>query len=473
MTVQKSFRKRALTSIDVVIVFIVSVVLLSIFKYTAEDERISGIYFHEWPSDSMMETLPSALLKKSPMESLFYLHIEPPLLDGIRALIVRTWDKKNDLTLGEYLDLKFYWVLGGFFGLLASMIYLWVKIATKSRFFSALVTMGWICYPTPIFFSTFLDSTLIGTVFITWMVFELWLFRLGTGSIARLLVASVLCFLTRTFFQWYFFPILLASLLLLGVGKKVFWQAAIVLAVVVGGYSYKQYHLFGTLGTTTFAAEHLTGMLWIESANPSGGLVWLGTETVEHMALIKSYTDDNIRSYPAKASDVEGGYNTKKQWNLNYAHSRIAKEYCGKDPYKCLYGVWRSLKTNWSEYWKIESWGKSILTESYSPWVKTQYFRISTRYLPLLVFAAFWFVLLAKRGKNTWLELYKILGLILVPGYLFGVCILGNRFDWYEGGRMRFFLEPVLYVFITVQLYEIFRSISEKRSRKCRLFKYS
>ena len=455
---------RRSVSIESTVIFVFSIIALSLFKVLLGDHRISGVYFHIWPSDSMIETLPSSLLRTYPLESLFYLHIEPPLLDGVRAVILDFFNEGSGITASEFLDGKMYWVLTLFYGALSALVYLWVRIATNSKSIASVSSLAWILYPSPIFFSTFLDATLIGTVFITWMIFEIWLFYQGKGSTVRLLTAAILCFLTRTFFQWYFFPILLISLLFIGVRRRVFFQSLIVLLLVVGGYSAKQYYLYGTFGTTTFASEHLTGMLWIESANPSGGLTWTGKETEEHLDLIQTYARDNPKTYPENAVKFGGGYNTKLQWDRSYAHSRIAREYCEKEPYSCVGGVWRSFLTNWPEYWRVESWTKSVLTDAYPEWLKKQYYRVSTRAEFLLIIAGICFFVLARRSKWTWRWWIRSMALVLVPGFLFGICILGNRFDWYEGGRMRFFLEPVFFVFVVSQLYNFSVRLLQRQS---------
>ena len=60
--------------------FFVATLSLFGFEKSIESEGTGGAYFHS-SSDGMMQTLPSVQLKEAPLFSLFYLHVQPPLLD--------------------------------------------------------------------------------------------------------------------------------------------------------------------------------------------------------------------------------------------------------------------------------------------------------------------------------------------------------------------------------------------------------
>jgi len=43
--------------------------------------------------------------------------------------------------------------------------------------------------------------------------------------------------------------------------------------------------------------------------------------------------------------------------------------------------------------------------------------------------------------------------------YVFSITLLGNNYDAFEGGRLKFLLEPAIYVFIVVQVFYALRCI--------------
>ena len=445
------------TLIQTLCVGLLAILFLVGFQYMVSGEWISSTYFSSLTSDSMMQTVPIAQLRNAPFESLYYLHIQPPLFDAIRAFIASFSDRNivNEDMLIRYVDVRLHQILIALFGILSALIFCWVKLATRSTIFAGVVTLGWVFYPTPIFLSTLLDGTLLSAVFITWMLFELWLIFQGFGHSGRLSVAVLLCCFTRSFFQWYFMPILLLSLFLLGMKLKKIVFVSLFLALGFGSYVFKQYSVFGVTSTSTFSGQHMAGVLWIEEANPSGGLIWTGIETDSYREMINQRKAGLNKIYPRKAYSYSGGYNTKDQWQLNFIHSSIAKSQCASSMQVCVSALWKSFRQNWPEYWYVEGWGASVV-DNLPDWYKINYFRLSTRYLWFLGLATFLFLLLQSTRLKKKDQFYKCVGLILVPGFIFGICIFGNRFDWYEGGRMKFFLEPVYFVFISSQIYLFF-----------------
>ena len=64
-----------------------------------------------------------------------------------------------------------------------------------------------------------------------------------------------------------------------------------------------------------------------------------------------------------------------------------------------------------------------------------------------------------------------IIGVSLVPMYVFVITLVGNNYDAFEGGRLKFLLEPPIYILIVVQAffglkYMYFGSRGEPDSRK-------
>ena len=74
---------------------------------------IAGVYLQAWPSEVMMQTLSIEDLRDEPFKSLWYLHIQPPMLDGIRAIFANLSNALDLLSLQYDVDrsLYFTWAL--------------------------------------------------------------------------------------------------------------------------------------------------------------------------------------------------------------------------------------------------------------------------------------------------------------------------------------------------------------------------
>src|SRR6186713_402657 len=70
-------------------VFLVSIVWLTALEMMTSARAADGVHFQEWTSEFMQQTLPIAVLRDFPLQSLYYLHIQPPLLDTVRAVIAQ------------------------------------------------------------------------------------------------------------------------------------------------------------------------------------------------------------------------------------------------------------------------------------------------------------------------------------------------------------------------------------------------
>ena len=253
-------------------------------------------------------------------------------------------------------------------------------------------------------------------------------------------------------FPMVFYSHCIVALLLLRLDRRRLTTVGLFLVLVVGAYCYKQYFLYGTTSTTTMASEHLSGMLWIEEANPSGGLVWQGGHgTEEYKAMINRLSSMEPRAYPDNAKKYSNKYNSEDQWKLNIAHGEIVKNRCANDFIFCLKGPFKSLRQNFSEYWFVESWGDSVLISALPEEYEKFWYRINVRYFWFLVLAVGCVIFNIRAKKQK--EILRLCGLSLIPCYILSVCILGNRYDWYEGGRLKYLLEPTYFVFISVQAY--------------------
>jgi len=412
------------------------------------EHDLNALYDVTYSSDALMQTIPLDILSSDPLLSIYYIHIQPPMLDTVRALVSLIPHNSPNLHASVDQHMVRLWLLAS--GWITGLIFIWIVKLTESKLYAFLAIIIWTAYPATLSMISLLDSTLLSALFSTWLIYESWKLLRGVGSVTKFAFAAMLCFLTRTIFQWYFFPVFIAFLILSRSKPQDQIKAVVLFGIVVGFFIIKQYALYGVITTTTFSGEHKTGLLWIEKANPSGGQVWKG----ESVGLAyKQFLETNSATiklrYPDGAKQFSGGYNTEEQWRLNYIHTKVANEFCVEDIHRCLNRIAKSLSQNWSEYW-VESWDSRNAIVQSAFWPK-YYYRVVHNYREILLLL--FIVALVSDRLLEKQNIVRVCGLCVIPGYILVISLLGNRYDWYEGGRLKYILEPGIFVFCSVYSY--------------------
>jgi hypothetical protein len=228
--------------------------LVLLLRSVAAQGAPDGLHVHAWTGEYMMQVVSAADLKIEPFRSLFYLHIQPPLLDSLRALLVRRHMRLDGLALLDAVDRDLYvaWAIAA--GLLVAAVHRWLHQLVGPR--AALVgTPLFIAHPAFLFYATFLDSTFVSGAGVTWATYELWRLSRGEGSPGRLALSLSLLFLTRSIVQWPFLLVLATSLWLLRIDRGRALRALVPLALVMALYVGKQYALFGVTITSSFGPD--------------------------------------------------------------------------------------------------------------------------------------------------------------------------------------------------------------------------
>jgi hypothetical protein len=370
------------------------------------------------------------------------------MLDTIRTILVILSPTSHPVGMLQFVDgcLYLIWLL--LFGVLNTLIYAWVTQITKSMTAGITAVIIWLFHPASILYATMLDGTFLSTILITWMIYETWLLSKNQGSYIRLGLASSLAFLTRTVFQWYFAPVLGLSLLLLPVKKRKVLLALLIFCPVVVLYCGKQYLLFHTLSTTTFGGYHKTGIIWYE---PKEG------EVQEYLARIQA-------EYPEGAKSILDRHNNEMTWKHHLAHDAIFSAKLKEDFYFCLGQIFKSLNYNFNNYWQPSSrYTDNVITANLG-WKNAYEWLFSKWRLWFLLMMSFmvWLVSGAKQDSQ---RIWRFLGLSVMIGYILMITHLCNRLEWTEACRLKFFLEPVFFVFIMSQLTFLVKSLLGKAQR--------
>src|SRR4051812_8198481 len=334
-------------------VFLVSVVWLTALEMMTSSRAADGVHFQSWTSDDMQQTLPIAMLRDFPLQSLYYLHIQPPLLDVLRSVVAQFVHPEGSTSLVIAADRGLYIIQILVFGFTSVRMYQWARRLTD-RWFAPLLWLAWIVHPAPLAYATLLDSTSLSSSFIFLFCYELWRLQHADGSIRRLAVAGLFVFFTRTVFQWYYVPVTVVALVL----SQLTWrQIAVFVAVSALGivpWLAKQKLLFGTLSTTTFSGYHQAGIIWY---HPTADELEAATRQLGY-------------HYPAGAKRYEGGtrFNTESVAVDNLIYAKLSAQQWATQRSRCIEGIRRSIDQNYQSFWAPSSRYKPNVMVDALPW---------------------------------------------------------------------------------------------------------
>ena len=419
-------------------VFLVAFVwILSLEVFFRNDAR-DGMYFHAWTSEYMMQTVSLLDLRVEPFKSLWYNHIQPPVFDAIRAVLAALHPDTNGEALIRSVDGGLYRAWMFVYAAMGVLVFSWIL---KMRGLpSAIVAfVVFLFLPGPIFYATFLDSTLLSSTLILWFFWTLWRFGRDEKVSGELVFVCLLLFFTRSVFQWPFLVVLGASLLLMGVKRSRAVRVLLPIAVVMLLFLTKQYLLFGLTTTSSFGPDSFCKGL-SEYCH--------GTTPVALPQTVDRYKAFVLR----RAEKVNGEYNYNQEAFLKRSFSQM-EEYKallrGLTPSRAL----ELLRVNLDFYLRPTSRHSAHVIVDRLPWRRPFEALLSRGAFVglLLVSIAAW----VRRwsalplGPRRAAVLYG-LGLALPALYVAAVTIV---FESGENMRYRFFIEPTLFVFFWVSLW--------------------
>ncbi len=413
--------------------------LLLTLEALAQPCAIDGFYFQLWSSETMMQTVSLRDLRQAPWESLANVHIQPPLFDAFRALLAANIDTDQIDQTVKAVDgaLYFSWILA--YGAMAALLYLWLKQLTSHRF-AVPAAMLFALHPAALFYATMLDTTFVSSLLILWFYYLLW--RLShaddkAGGLFWLLaVVALLLFFTRSVFQWPWILLLGITLLLIGLPKRKILLFLLVVGGASGVYLGKQYLQFGLLGTSSFAGSNLTRSVGI--ADDQAYWKHLG-----HQGMGASPGAPGVLSRKVKVTGTpnfnHSAYLDLHRQLLNKYHAYLATAPLSEllVNYWDNLRIWLSPSSRYTEHRIVDR----------LPW-RTLYDRLFSHLwlVGLLCLAIIHWALFRCQKHRTWRDT----GLLLPLLFIFFVTVL---FEKGENMRLKFLIEPLLYLFVMVQMY--------------------
>ncbi len=402
---------------------------------------LGGVYFHRWSSERMMQTVPIEDLRDHPFNTLFNIHIQPPGFDAIRSLFAQIRSTNDVFSLVVRVDESLY-VLGAMLnGLMGALIFLWLSRLTKP-WFGMVAAALFIAHPACIFYATILDATLVSTVLILVMYYLLWRLRDEPGSSTiPLAVAVVVLFFTRAVFQWPALLVFGASLFLLKVPRREIGIFLAVTGAVFCLYLGKQYVQFGILSTSSFSGLNL-----VKTA---------GWPDKEYSAYLKGH--DVLD--PAQTPDKPMPDVLVRKWKMdgspNFNHvaylwknKSLMKEYKKRVAATAIGDILTIYAENMATYFMPSTTfekGKHVFINRLA-WKGVYDTVFSWPVLPALLTFCGCYWLCVRWDFRTGLAL------LLPSAFIAFVSITCEKG---ENMRYKFFIEPVFYIFIASQLYDM------------------
>lgn len=420
-------------------IFIGALSFNSMLRKWREPARFDQVRFQVLSSEIMQQTLSVVDLRDNMASSLYYLHIQPPAFDFLRAVIAKTYSffqpAGSDLELVQSVDSSLYSVNAVIFGSIAALSFYWLWRMTSPGL-ALVATVLLLLHPGMIYYSTFLDGTFLSSAFFLLYFVVLWRCLAGHGSPSLLAVCTLLLFFTRSIFQWPFVLVTAVSLVVGGLPWPAVRRFLVVAVPIVVLFMVKQYLLFGLTVSTSFAGlslSHTVDLFPQYEANPR--------------LLNPQYDSLNLPPALKRRKKVNGAVNLNHisflQYNRELLASATAKLWT-EDAFVQLNRYWQSMCC----YFLPSSRYSAHTIVDVLPWRGWYDFIFSAeRLVMLLLFALFlWFA--ASRGQDRCRGVAMALPMLFV----FAISIL---FDRGENMRFKWFVEPVLFIFLVTRFHAL------------------
>jgi hypothetical protein len=255
--------------------------------------------------------------------TLWLMHIYPPVYDAIRYVFMQPEINAGLGPSAVAVDFRLYVMSAVLFGLVAMVVYLWVRDLTRSGWWALLGAGLWVIVPASISFMTMLNQTGLAIAAMAAAFYLLYRFcrtrlnRYAFGFLAALLVASM----TRNVVQIHVYAVLIVAgvaFYLMGRPRR-WWALAVnvLLVLLIGVWPARAYIMYSTFDVSTHTGYNRAGALWI---NPL------------EVPVPATYPD-NIN---ANAVRLSSGWNTQETLKDNYRLGKAADDFVLHHPVEAI-----------------------------------------------------------------------------------------------------------------------------------------
>ena len=417
---------------------LLSTVLLLCLEAYFRPDAPNG-YFQEWSSETMMHTVSIEDLRDEPLQSLWHLHIQPPAFDAIRAILAQVWRLDDSKAMLLQVDNSLYILWALIYGMLVFVIFWWLSEMTSTAF-AAISTLFFSVHPALFLYATLLDTTLLSTFLIISFSYVLWRVKEARDVSAGVLaLLFLLLFFTRSIFQWQWLLLLTLSLALMRFPLRKLVMFLTITGIVVGLYTAKQMSLFGLSSTSSFTGFNLCNSIGCSDT-------W---------ALYNQKADFLDQEPPPEKPDVltrvrkvNGSINFNNEHYLT-VHRQLEQQF--SEHILSFLGSPLQLVKNYLVNMRIylrpsSQYAYNVIVDRLPQ--RSIYDTIfSSPVFPQLLNLALLFWLSRARSSN---HLQRAIGFCLPVAFIAFLCIIGERG---ENLRFKFFIEPILFIFLASQVY--------------------
>ena len=424
----------------------------------ATDRLFAGYRFQAWSSNDFMQEVKIQDLVDAGPIALWYLHVQPPMLEALRLTLSLPEYLSNGTMTPQMIDQRMYVLYAIFYGALLFTVFLWVRTLTGSRVWAYVGAVAIGVYPGTIAMATLLDGTFPSAVLTTVMLFLLYLAirRASPRLLNWWLFSLVLLSLTRTIFQLQiliFMPVVV--FLLYRYRMRSAKPIAVLLSVILTGSLFllpaKQYVLYDTTATTSFAGNHQIEVVSYRPTDAELAAVEVPQDIIEN------------------AEQFDSGFNSPENVELNYILTQVGNDYYLRDPFQVAKNLLWGVQMNtvqafrWTHDYSIVGAGPANIAADLLPWTPPSNVALSWVFywLVLLVTVGALLYVYGIRGLMQLVRRYAALAFIVATTML--TFLLANRYDWTEADRLKYILVPF---FCVVFVSTISRAAQKARARR-------
>lgn len=223
----------------------------------------------ETSSDTAWGTIRLWEMWKLGPSTLWWMHIYPPLFDAVRYLMMQPEISAGLSPSALAVDFRVHVMNIGLFGLVAMVLYLWVRDLTRSGWWAIFGAALWTLLPASVAYMTLLTQTGMAIAAMAVAFYLLYRFSRTRRNVYAFgfLVALLAASLTRNVVQIHVFVVIaVAAFSFWWIGRPRRWWALVVnllLVVMIGFWPARAYVLCSTFDVSTHTGYNRAGALWI------------------------------------------------------------------------------------------------------------------------------------------------------------------------------------------------------------------
>lgn len=407
----------------------------------------AGYRFQAWSSNDFMQEVKIQDLVDTGPIALWYLHVQPPMLEAARLLLALPEYLTNGSITAQAIDQRMYGLYAVLYGVLLAVVFIWLRTLTNSRAWALTGVAAVGFYPGTIAMATLLDGTFPSAVLTTVMLYLLYL-AIRYRSVRYLnwwLVSLLFLSLTRTIFQLQILiaiPLVVFLLYRYRIGHRTVLSILLsaVLTLLLFALPAKQYALYKTTATTSFAGNH---QVEVVSYRP----------TPEELNAVE--VPQEILDTAAKFSS---GFNSPENIRINYVLSSVGSDYYKREPVQVIKNLIWGLSMNtaqafhWTHDYSIVDAGPANIAADKLPWTPPSNVLLSTMFYLLVLMLTVGSLLYAFGVRGILHRARRYMALVFVVGAAMLTFLLANRYDWTEADRLKYILVPFLAILLVASV---------------------